>query len=110
MRVSIRTVRSSEPELDRWVDSLPGTEPERRAFARLHLEIVYRWIVEHDGHPPGAIRVTGIAPPVYWWQFFPGWWMRIAIRDHRRWFRTVRRDIVVVIIQDEPPGESNVAM
>ena len=109
MEVTIRTLRSAEPELDRWLESLPGAEPERRAFAKLHLEFVYQWVVQHQGHPPGAVRVDGVAPPVNWWLFFPGWWMRIAVVDRRRWFRTVARDIVVVLIQAEPPDEPNLA-
>jgi hypothetical protein len=72
MRVAVRYLWSTEPELDRWVESLPGAEPERRALARIHLQIVDQWVIDHGGIPPGARRVSRLSPPVYWWEFFPG--------------------------------------
>jgi hypothetical protein len=110
MQVTVRYLRSCEPELDRWMDSLPGNDPERRALARMHLALVDQWMIDHDGVPPDAERVPRLSPPVYWWEFFPGWWMRIAVRDRRRWFRRVGRDVVVLGLQDEPPGGPSLAM
>jgi hypothetical protein len=110
MKVTFRHLRSTRPELDRWVASLPGREPERRAFAKMYLHLIREWLIAHGGHPPGASRVSGIAPPTYWWEFAHGWWLRIAVRDRRRWFRTVARDYVVVAVQDWPPRESSESM
>lgn len=76
----------------------------------MHLELIRQWIVDHNGVPPDARRVPRLTPPVYWWGFFPGWWMRFAVRDRRQWFRTVVRDVVIVGLQAEPPGESNFAI
>jgi hypothetical protein len=110
MKIVVRTLRSAEPELDRWVASLPGSDPERRALARMHLENLYQWIEMHRGNPPGAREVPGLSPLSYWWEFFPGWWMRIAVVDQKRWFRVVVRKLLIHAIQDEPPDESNVAI
>jgi len=110
MKIAIRTLRIAEPELDRWVESLPGADPERRELARFHLELVYKWIESHEGSPPGAHRVPGISPPTYWWEFFPGWWMRIAVVDIKRWWRVTERRLLVHGIQDSRPDELSSAM
>jgi hypothetical protein len=110
MRISVRHLQSTRPELDRWAASLPGREPERRAFAKVHLDLIREWLVAHEGRPPGSIRVSGIGPPTYWWQFFPGWWMRIVMIDQRRWFRTVARDLIVVAVQEGRPSGSSESM
>src|SRR5262249_52515940 len=110
VRIRIRTLWSCEPELDRWVESLPGTDPERRELARTHLELVYRWMEDNGGVPPGAIRIPRLSPPAYWWNFIPGWWMRFAVRDRRRWLRTTVREVLILGVQDEPPGGLSFAM
>jgi hypothetical protein len=85
------------------VESLPGSDPDRRALARMHLELVHQWMEDNGGVPPGAIRLPGLSPPVYWWAFFPGWWMRLAVRDRRRWLRAPVREVLILGVQDEPP-------
>ena len=109
MRVTVRHLWACEPELDRWVESLPGSEPDRRDLARTHLEQVHQWMRDNNGVPPGAIRVPGISPMSYWWEFFPGWWMRFVVRDRRRLWWTVAREVVVLAIQDDPPSPVNFA-
>jgi len=103
MQIQIRTLRRAEPELDRWVESLPGNEPERRSFAQFHLALVYDWIVTHQGKPPGARQVDGIEPSLYWWEFFLGWWMRFAVRTRTRWWVFHEHDIVIIAVQDSQP-------
>ena len=72
MRVVVRHLWSCEPELDRWVESLPGNDPERRALARMHLELLDQRMIDFVGVPPGAEEVPGLSPRVYWWESFPG--------------------------------------
>ena len=57
-----------------------------------------------------AVQVPGVAPAAYWWEFFPGWWMRFAVRDRRRLLWTVAREVIILGIQDDPPSPANFAM
>jgi hypothetical protein len=69
----------------------------------MYLELIRQWIIQHKGIPPGAEQLPGLSPPTYWWEFFPGWWMRFAVVARRKWFRVVAREVLVIGIQNSPP-------
>lgn len=93
----------TEPDLEAWIASLPGTDPERRAFARMYLSFIIDRLKQFRGEVPGATRQQGLDPPLVWWEFHPRWWMTFTFVDRKRWFRPTRRRIVVLTVENEPP-------
>jgi hypothetical protein len=71
------------PELDRWVESLPGPAADRRRFARQYLAALRHLLIEARGEPADAAPVPGTRPPAYRLHLGRGWHLRFIIRDER---------------------------
>jgi hypothetical protein len=94
MIVTVHYHAGTEADLDAWTEALPGTDPERRVLVRMYLSFIRDRLIEFMGEPPEAVREPGIAPPQFWWEFYPNWWIVYTYKDRRRWFRpTVRRGL-----------------
>jgi hypothetical protein len=109
VRVIVRWQEQTRPELEAWVQSLPGHDPERRALAQLVIEELQNRIRDAKGMPPGAMQVSGLHPPVYWWRAARGIWLRFAVRDaHKRFFgllgREARKVTILELRRDRPAG------
>ena len=108
MRVVVRWQESTRPELEQWVQSLPGHDPERRALAQVVLDELEQRLVRAEAIPADAVRVRGLEPPAYWWRAARGLWLRFAVRDTRgRWlslFRVRTRKVTILEMRRDPPG------
>lgn len=103
MRVVVRWLPACHPDLERWVNTLPGADPERREFARLGLLSTEQHLADTRGEPDKARPVPGYRPAVYWLEFHPGWWMRYCVEDRSRWFRSPERLVTVLLVTDQRP-------
>jgi hypothetical protein len=117
--IRVRYLPSTRPELDAWVASLPGVEPERRAFAQLYLEAIRQMLVSHNEEGkepqelnPPARALQGWRPTVYEWPFAHGWFFRFVHIDKRALFGIGplrSRDVIIIKVQEEPlAGEPSV--
>jgi len=107
VRVIVRWQESTRPELEQWVQSLPGHDPERRGLAQLVIDELEQRIVRANGIPADAVRLQALEPPAYWWRAARGVWLRFAVRDTRgRWFRFFRdrtRKVTILEMRCDPP-------
>lgn len=103
MTVRVRWLPACDPDLERWVEALPGADPERRELARLGLLGIEQYLADTRGEPPEARPVPNYRPAVYWLEFHHGWWMRYCVEDHRRWFQPPERLVTVLLVTDQPP-------
>ncbi len=103
MKYVLHYQSSTRSDLERWVSSQPGSEPERRALAKECLNALRAYLIEHRGTPPEAIPVRDLEPPNYWLVFGKGWWMKYCVEIHRRWFCPAIGQITILAIQNESP-------
>ena len=101
MTVTVRYLSGTEADLDAWVAALPGNEPERRALARMYLSFLRDRLIEYRGEPPEAVREPGVAPPLFWWEFYPKWWLTYTYEDEKRWFRATTRRVLILTVETE---------
>ena len=62
MKVIARYHHSIEPEIEAWVQSQPGTDPERRKLAKQNLALFRKLIQDTCGEIPDAVRCKNIDP------------------------------------------------
>src|SRR4051794_407679 len=98
-------------DLDRWAQSLPGHEPERRHLAQQVLSALLRYLEEKGGPPPDSIRERGVEPPTWWWRWEPHFWIRFCVEDVRTsrlafWKKTRR----ITVVRVSPSLPRNLSM
>lgn len=98
--------RDTEDDLNEWAGLLPGQEPERRAFARLFLTEVLRYLEEVGGPPAESIPEPGVRPPTYWW-YTGQFWIRFCVAETKPawralWKERVRR-VTIIQVRDALP-------
>jgi hypothetical protein len=107
VRVIVRWQESTRPELEQWVQSLPGHDPERRALAQVVIDALEQQLIRPEGTPTDAVRVRGLEPPVYWWRAGRGLWLRFVVRETRRrrliFFRNRTRKITILEMRRDSP-------
>lgn len=104
MEVTVKFHESARPGLDAWFRSLPGRPAGRALLVAVSLEAVNTLLRETEGQPSGAIRIEGIRPPTFWWEFMAGWWFRYCVREQGGWLRGRRKAITILAVTPRPDG------
>jgi hypothetical protein len=110
VRVVVKFHETARQDLRVWARSLRGPRSYRRLFAQNALAELLRLLEALGGPPSGAEPELGVEPAVWWWQYYPQFWIRFAIRDVRPawwafWRERVRRiTILRVHRQNQNPA------
>jgi hypothetical protein len=107
VRVTIEWHDRTREDVERWVRSLPGHDPERRALANWVLDELIGRLQSLAEIPPGAIEIPGWDPPRYWWRGLPHVWISISIHDEPWSLSTfvrgrVRRIMIWRLLRERP--------
>ena len=107
MRVTVRIQERVTADIAEWVTTPPGTPADRQLLLRHYLKDIITRLTDYDGIPPEAVRVTGIRPPLYWWQYSDDLWVQYAVRDRGWWLIGRERRVTIVRLATQPhgPGE-----
>lgn len=81
MRVVIEWSPRTREDIERWIRSLPGEDPNRRTLADWLLVELSQRLLAAGGRPANAISIAGWDPPRYWWEPEPDLWLQISVRD-----------------------------
>lgn len=104
MRVTVQIQEQVAADMAEWVMTPPGSPDDRQLLLRHYLTDIMSRLTEYEGVPPEAVQVTGVRPPLYWWQYSNDLWVQYAVRDQGRWLIGRERRITIVRLATQPPG------
>jgi hypothetical protein len=114
--VTVRVHRLAEPSLLAWARSLAADPAAALTLADLYYASIEGELVRTNGRPERAVRVPGIEPATWLWDFQAGrYWIVYAVRSQTRrgWLsrllRSPKPEAVILGFQDRAPTPADLA-
>ena len=101
MRVIVEIHRNARTSFRAWRSGLPGTDADRRRWAKWQLEALAELILKHPGRIPGLARHEKFKPVTFDLQFLPD--VRFTLLHHAV-SRSEIKVIILRVVRTAPPS------